>query len=588
MAISKDRFRKALNESYTREELFRIFKRYFLDWIAEGYIGSNLGLFEISLISETTNKQTFLDLMEQMYSKKEIFKEVFKTLDLEVREVFTEIAWKGKFKIDNREKYLKNSEGYMNQPQLKDEFLFFKKEGDSKKGEYLTLNNDILRVIRKYLDNKPKNYYIHEIDEIEYEYRDNNEERIQKNLSKYYMFYKEDNIKLSTSKKILKESKNNMKKYCNIVEYYHDIKDLEYLKTETMGLFVFLMKKEYLNDEFMKAENLKNIIKGFLEGTTIKSEDNTYISLYLNYLKGIKNIEKANERVKRGLETIWKILNEFPQKGYVSIENIIKSIEYRDEFIEIIDVESAYSTLYINEANYERTKISGYENYLKYIVEPFIKSVFFILSALGALEIFYNKPSSANSLYLKNGYLNKYDGIKYVRLTELGKYVLDRRKEYDFSKNLEDEGKVILDDSRLIVTLIGETPIKTMILEKMGIKISEKAFIISEKSFYKFIEDESDLEEKIELFKNKISNVLPENWKNFFESLRKGEEMITSKEEYKVFKLKEEKELLDVFRRDKRLNNLVLKGENLHIMVKENDIEKLKEILKEYGFFMKF
>lgn len=587
MAISKDRFRKALNDSYTREELFRIFKRYFLDWIAEGYIGSNLGLFEISLISETTNKQTFLDLMEQMYSKEEVFRKIFETLDSEVRAIFTKIAWEGKVKIENREKYLKDSEGYMNHSEVKDEFLFFKKEGDSKKGEYLTLNNDIVRVMRKYLD-KPEDYYIHEEDEIEYEYRDNNEERIQKNLSKYYMFYKEDNIKLSASQKILKESKSNMKKYCNIAEYYSDIKDLDFLKTETMGLFVFLMKKEYLNDEFMRAENLKNIIRGFLNGSTIKSEDNTYISLYLNYLKGIKNIEKTNERVKRGLGTIWKILNEFPKKGYVSIENIIKSIEYRDEFIEIIDVESAYTTLYINEANYERTRIVGYENYLKYIVEPFIKSVFFILSALGALEIFYDKPSSANSLYLKNGYLNKYDGIKYVRLTELGKYVLDRKKDYDFSKNLEDEGKVILDNTRLIVTLLGETPIKTMILEKMGIRISEKAFLISEKSFYKSIENEKELEEKIEIFKEKISSNLPENWKKFFETLKKGEEMIVSKSDYKVFKLKDEKELLNVFRTDKRINDLVLKGENLHIMVKEEDIEKLKELLKEHGFFINF
>ena len=48
MAISKIRFREALNKFYTKDELFRLFKKYFLNWIAEGYIGSNLGLFEIS------------------------------------------------------------------------------------------------------------------------------------------------------------------------------------------------------------------------------------------------------------------------------------------------------------------------------------------------------------------------------------------------------------------------------------------------------------------------------------------------------------------------------------------------------------
>lgn len=87
MAISKDRFREAVNEFYSKEVLFKLYTKYFLDWIAEGYIGSNLGLFEISLISENSNKQTFLDLLEQFYSKEEIFCTIFEKLDKDVREV---------------------------------------------------------------------------------------------------------------------------------------------------------------------------------------------------------------------------------------------------------------------------------------------------------------------------------------------------------------------------------------------------------------------------------------------------------------------------------------------------------------------
>ncbi|MGL4904870.1 MAG: hypothetical protein ACRC34_05170, partial [Cetobacterium sp.] len=248
MAISKDRFRKALNESYSREVLFKIFKKYFLDWIAEGYIGSNLGLFEISLISETTNKQTFLELMEQMYSKEEIFKGIFSCLPKEVQDVFETIAWKGKFKIKNRDIYFKDEEDYHIKSELKDEFLFFIKTGDSKKGEYLNLNNDIVRVMRKFMT-KPKEYFIYKNNSCECEFKENNEEKIQENLRKYYSFFKDGKMQLSSSGKLLKESKNNMKKYCNIHEYYEGIKDLEFLKTETMGLFLFLFKEEYLNDD---------------------------------------------------------------------------------------------------------------------------------------------------------------------------------------------------------------------------------------------------------------------------------------------------------------------------------------------------
>ena len=141
MGISRDRFRKALNESYSKGTLFKIFKRYFLDWIAEGYIGSNLGLFEISLISESTNKQTFLELMEQMYSKEEVFKGIFSSLPKEVQEVFESIAWKGKFKIKDRDIYLKDEEGYNIKSELKDEF---KEE---------TTKDKIVQIIKDYLPN---------------------------------------------------------------------------------------------------------------------------------------------------------------------------------------------------------------------------------------------------------------------------------------------------------------------------------------------------------------------------------------------------------------------------------------------------
>ena len=46
-----------------------------------------------------------------------------------------------------------------------------------------------------------------------------------------------------------------------------------------------------------------------------------------------------------------------------------------DKFIEILNVDAVYEHVYINEANYERTKLSNYENYQLYIIDPFIKSI---------------------------------------------------------------------------------------------------------------------------------------------------------------------------------------------------------------------
>ncbi len=203
MGISKDRFREALNEFYSKEVLFKLYNKYFLDWIAEGYIGSNLGLFEISLICENSNKQTFIDLLEQVYLKKEVFCTAFSTLDENVKEIFKDIVWNGKVFISpkDREKYFKMESNYDLNKDLKDEYLFFKVEKDNKKGEYFYLDYDLIRVIRQFMP-KPAEYNLIPLDKIEECLVNNNEKELIENLSIYYDFYKQGGVVLSNSGKI--------------------------------------------------------------------------------------------------------------------------------------------------------------------------------------------------------------------------------------------------------------------------------------------------------------------------------------------------------------------------------------------------
>ena len=586
MAISKDRFREAVNEFYSKEVLFKLYTKYFLDWIAEGYIGSNLGLFEISLISENSNKQTFLDLLEQFYSKEEIFFTIFEKLDKDVREVFEEVAWNGKFFITNRERFLKLENNYDINKDLKEEFLFFKADKDIKKGEYLYLDYDILRVIRKYMK-KPEEYNIIPQKKIKANLVNSNEKELIENFKMYFEFYSQGGVKLSSSAKILKESKLNMKKYCNITEYYEDSKDLDYLKTETIALFFFLVKDKYIDENYFKVSNIKNIVGDFISGELIKEENYHYTSLYLNYLKGVKNIWKSKEEIKRGFATIKKIIDELPDDKPVSVDNIIKAILYRDEFIEIIDVKDAYDYIYINEANYERTKILNYEKYQMYVVIPFIKSVLFLLGVLGVFEIYYDYPSINNSLYLKNGYLSKYDGIKYIKFTELGRYCFDRIDEYDF-KNAKEDGEVILDEDRLIATLMGDAPVKTMFLERVSQRIATNKYKFTRENFLRGISSSKEIEERINEFYTKITSEPNQLWREFFEDILEKSSVIKAESQFVVLKLKNDKELIKTITKDERFKPLMLKGEDFHLLIKSENVSEVISLFKEHGYYVNF
>lgn len=582
--MNRERLKNALKMSYSKEICYRLYKKYFLDWIAEGYLKTELNLFEISMISEATNIDFFLNLLEEIYTDETVFKQIFNTFSDEIKECFIEIAWNGKKRIENKEIFFNQLDSYNSNLKLKDEFLFFKRVDLGKKGSYLTLDIEIIKYIRVFLE-KPKDYNIIPIKDIESAYIENNEIRIQENISKYFSFFSDGKLQLTSSGKLFKESKINLKKYCNIHEYYEGIKDLEFIKTEIMGLFIFLFKDEYLNEEFFKSTNLKAIVEEFLNGEAINSEDSRYINLYLNYLKGIKNIELEKIKIKDGLRAIRRLIEEFPEDSYISIENIVKALTYRDEAIEIIDIESALSTLYINEANYERSKIVGYDKYIEYIVVPFIKSVFFILASLGVVEIAYEKPEAAKSLFLKSGYLNKYNGIKYVKFTELGKYVFGKKESYSF-KEIEDT-KVEFDEETLILTLIGESPIKKAFLEKIATKITSNRYKFTEESFLKGINSSEELKNRVKELENKLGEEYPTVWKQFFENILKRTESIKKECDYEVFKLKSE-EIKEVILKDSRFNDLLLRAEDYHIIVKRENVEKLKEIFGKYGYFIEF
>lgn len=52
-------------------------------------------------------------------------------------------------------------------------------------------------------------------------------------------------------------------------------------------------------------------------------------------------------------------------------------------------------------------------------------------------EIFYEKFFFKKGLYLKNNYLLKYDGLKYIKLINLGRYILGYIDKYKLFKIYE-------------------------------------------------------------------------------------------------------------------------------------------------------
>lgn len=585
--LDRKEFREALDKFYTKENLYILYKEYFINWIADGYIGKNLDIFQVSLIDEKSPKDIFLDLIEEFLYEKEKFNQILKILDSDVRKVFKTVILNGQCLIeeDKKEKYFNKENYYLKE--LNSKFNFFKFESRIDKN-YLFLDYNIIRVLRFFIENK--DFYIYDSkDKIKFnEYNSNNNEtEFLINMKEYLNFINSGEISTTRNSKITKDSKKNMLKYCNISEYYPNTKGLDYLKTETICLLLSNMDKKYREENYFNEKNIKKIVDSFMEGKIFDTKISfPYSTAFLSYLKGIKNIWKTQEKTVKVCENLKNILKEIKEDYYVSVENIIKAFIYRDEKIELIDYKDAIDYLYINEVNYERTKIVSYENYIDYVIIPFIKSYLFILSIMGVFEIFYSKPSNCENLYLKNEYLSKYDGIKYIKLTNLGKYIFGLNENYDYLKNNEKE-EIQLDDKRFLITIIGDAPVKRIFLEKIGKKIGINLYKITKDSFLRKIENYSDLIERIDKFKKIIcSDDIPKNWEEFFENLAQKFNSIQEVKNYTVLKIKPDKDLLELINKDKRFKDLVLKAEKYHLLLENEKMEEVTKILKGYGYFI--
>jgi hypothetical protein len=561
-----------------------------LDFIADGYIGSNLDLFEVSVIGVNSKKETFTNLIFQMYSDEDAFKACFNSLDKKIQNIFEHIAWKGKYYLTKEEKEKivhKIKVGYKNLEEPVEEYLFFSlhlgKKWDDDDRDYLDLDRDIIKTIRLYLD-KPSSYYLNGVKNPIYDYSHSSEDEIIEKLKVYYNFYDMGEIKLSSSNKLLKSVKKAMKKHCGIDEYYKEGGDLEFLKTETMALFLLGIDEKYLTEDYFRIQNIKELVKDFLGGKLFKKENFNFSTKFLNYLKGVKNIWNEKEHLEECLETMNKVLTDMPRGKIVEVENILDYVVFRDLFTDIISPQNVYDYLYINEADYGRTKISTYDCYYRYIIVPLFKSLVTILGSIGILDLYYDMPTSKNGLYLKNGYLTKYDGIKYVRLTKLGEYALGMRDEYDFGEHGE-QAEIYLDEDRLIVTIIGDAPMKNMFLEQIGYRIGFNKFKVDYQSILRNVENRDELYKRLKDFKNKISSQLPEIWQEFFGEVEKKVNAIKSAPEMRVFKLKEDRELINIVAKDEVLREYILKAEGFYIIVPEEHTKTVLKRLENFGYF---
>ena len=167
MLYSKAELGLLVGKKINKENLKKLFKRYFIDWIADGYIGKNLNIFEISTITGETDKDLKIisNLMVEALENQENLKIIYQNFSIEVKEIFETVALGEKFiiKEEDIEKYwLKSLDKEEKENfDLKDEFAFFQTHFSYEDKEfYFYLDDEFVSIFRNIIETKGEDYYL--------------------------------------------------------------------------------------------------------------------------------------------------------------------------------------------------------------------------------------------------------------------------------------------------------------------------------------------------------------------------------------------------------------------------------------------
>lgn len=440
-----------------------------------------------------------------------------------------------------------------------------------------------LRVILKKFTDKPAGYDLLPLDKTgptAFTFAD--EALIFSELPIMLAYIQQGKLSVNDYGKAVVGSLNKMRKYCGIREFYEGStdKNLATLRTRLLAELLLPMVRKELDRYTDPAAFLKKIFEVYRKNPLTNSA-------LLFHLKGLNRV--SDETLVTG--TLFGLLRELPPLVWVSAENGLKYALYRDLNLRIFQSYDATNYVYLEyDGQYGKYKqTADFAHYQRFIMEPLVRGGFFLFASFGLVDIAYDLPAHPGAVTFNREYLSVFDGLRYIRLTGLGAYVCGLSPHFA-APNTQDQN-VLLDEDNLFISYRGDNRSLQSVLEKIGKRAggNENLYKVDYETLLGDCSTEKEIESKVNLFKQLLSNNPPRLWKDFFATLqRRSYRLNSQEEEYKVFQLPEDKELIRMFASDDFLKKHVVKAEMYYVLIPKGNISKVKSYLKKFGFLVDF
>lgn len=219
------------------------------------------------------------------------------------------------------------------------------------------------------------------------------------------------------------------------------------------------------------------------------------------------------------------------------------------------------------------------ENFMEQMTRPLMRGLAFLFAALGMVEIAYRDPQVGDA--------SPYDGLCYIRVTELGRYCAGRVKEYT-SPDITKKQFFEVDEDKLFVKSLEETNPLLPVLASIADPITQRIYKVSYASFLRDCFASGDVDTRIKLFKQYVCSKPSEVWKTFFAEARRHFKPFTSVgTKYSLMQIPaDNKELQRILLTDPIIRKYTIKAEGYLLLIDIAYQKQVADRLKTYGYVM--
>lgn len=310
-----------------------------------------------------------------------------------------------------------------------------------------------------------------------------------------------------------------------------------------------------------------------------------FSKLFLPHISGIKRDYDLTHNAHELMRSLQQSLLTLNSSMWISIEQLLYQtrcfFEHKSRLAILIQEPISYYDIGFKLHDKNADKPIKYDEIITRVTYQSIKSVLLAMASWGIIEIAYDPTTTANGL----SYLT--DALRYVRLTNLGKYVLGEAKSYQLPATMVNTCKDFeLNADRLLIKVLNPNSKGNFALGKIATPITSQLYRTDFSVFLKECNTKDDIVKNINLFKKYIANEPPQIWAGFFNAmLERSNALKKVRTSYITRSIDaKDKELQDIIMHDPKLKQYILRAEGYVVLIEQAHLNDVNNILKTYGY----